>query len=94
MVEGGWRRETLSSVIVSPNSSFPDGVQCLRASYKSVYTFCNSPSYQQADNADKKHIASCQQTCCKLIVKTFYPKACCKLFQQVVTSLQTTSCNN
>ena len=25
---------------------------------------------------------------CKLIVKTCYPKAFCKLFQQVVTSLQ------
>ena len=33
-------------------------------------------------------VASCQQTCCKLIVKTYFPQACCKLFQQVVTSLQ------
>ena len=32
-------------------------------------------------------------TSCKLIVKTCYPQACCKLFQQVLTSLQTTSCN-
>ena len=54
--------------------------------------------YQQADIrtrshgsrqlVDDKFVASCQQTCCKLIVKTCYPQACCKLFQQVVTSLQ------
>ena len=30
--------------------------------------------------------------CCKLIIQTCYPQACCKLFQQVVTSLQMTSC--
>ena len=42
---------------------------------------------------DDKSIASCQQTCCKLIVKTSYPQACCKLFQQVVTNLQIESCN-
>ena len=28
-----------------------------------------------------------------IIVKTCYPQACCKLFQQVVTSLQMTNCN-
>ena len=48
--------------------------------------------WQQADNrmrsdglpqlVDDKSVANCQQTCCKLIVKT-YPQACCKLFQQV-----------
>ena len=43
---------------------------------------------------DDKPVASCQQTCCKLIVKTCYPQACCKLFQQVVTSLQMTNSNN
>ena len=32
---------------------------------------------------DDKSVASCQQTCCKLIVETCYPLACC--FQQVVT---------
>ena len=42
---------------------------------------------------DDKSVASCQQTCCKLIVKTCYPQACCKLLQQVVTSVQMTSCN-
>ena len=42
---------------------------------------------------EDKSVASCQPTCCKLIVKTCYPQACCKLFQQVVTSLQMTSCN-
>ena len=41
---------------------------------------------------DEEAHASCQQTCCKLIVKTCYPQASCKLFQQVVTSLQMTSC--
>ena len=40
-----------------------------------------------------KSFASCQQTCCKLIVKTCYSQACCKLFKQVVTSLKMTSCN-
>ena len=59
--------------------------------------------YQQADIrmrshglrqlVDDKSVASCQQTCCKLIAKTCYPQACCKLFQQVGTSLQMTSCN-
>ena len=42
---------------------------------------------------DDKSVASCQQTCCKLIVKTCSPLACCKLFQQVVTSLHMTNCN-
>ena len=28
---------------------------------------------------DGKSVPSCQQTCCKLIVKTCYPQACCKL---------------
>ena len=42
---------------------------------------------------DDKSVASCQQTCYKLIVKTCYQQACYKLFQQVVTSLQMTSCN-
>ena len=60
-------------------------------------------SYQQADIrmrshglrqlVDDKSVGSSQQTCCKLIVKTCYPQACCKLFQQVATSLQMTSCN-
>ena len=40
-----------------------------------------------------KSVASCQQTCCKLIVKTCYPQACCKLFQQVLANLQMTSYN-
>ena len=39
---------------------------------------------------DAKLVASCQQTCCKLIVQTRSQQACCKLFQQVITSLQTT----
>ena len=42
---------------------------------------------------DDSSVASCQQTCCKLNVMTCFPQACCKLFQQVVTSLQMTSCN-
>ena len=37
--------------------------------------------------------ASCQQACCKLIVKTFYPQAWYKLFQQPAASLQISSCN-
>ena len=40
-----------------------------------------------------KSVASCQQTCCKLIVKTCYPQACFKLFQRVAASVQMTSCN-
>ena len=43
---------------------------------------------------DDKSVACCQQTCCKLVVKTYYPQACCKLFPQVLTSLQMTCCNN
>ena len=42
---------------------------------------------------DDKSVANCQQTCCKLIVKTCYPQACCKLFQQVIIGLQMISCN-
>ena len=42
---------------------------------------------------DENSVAVCQQTCFKLIVKTCYSQACCKLLQQVVTSLQMTSCN-
>ena len=36
---------------------------------------------------DDKSLASCQQACRMLIVKTCYPQACFQLFQQVVTSL-------
>ena len=39
---------------------------------------------------DAKLVASCQQTCCKLIVQTRSQQAYCKLFQQVITSLQMT----
>ena len=48
---------------------------------------CKKPIYND------KSVASCQQTCFMLFVKTCYSQACCKLFQQVVTSLQMTSCN-
>ena len=68
----------------------------------SLLTSCNN-LLQQADIGmrshglrqliDDKSIDSCQQTRCKLIVKTCYPQACCKFFQQVVTSLQMRSCN-
>ena len=37
-------------------------------------------------------MTSFQKICCKLI-KTCHPQACCKLFQQIVTSLQMTSSN-
>ena len=60
----------------------------------------NKPIYQDAFAwlltaliVDDKPVGSCQQTCCKLIVKTCYPQACCKFFQQVITSLQMASCN-
>ena len=49
-------------------------------------------SHGLRDLLDHKPVASCQRTCYKLTIKTCYPRACCKLFQQVVTSLQTTSC--
>ena len=42
---------------------------------------------------DNKSAASCQQTCCKLITETFYSQAWCKLFQQLIASLQISSCN-
>ena len=41
---------------------------------------------------EDKSVSSCQQTGCKLIVKTCYPQGCRKLFQQAVTSLQMISC--
>ena len=37
---------------------------------------------------DSKLTASCQQVCCKLIVKTFYLQVWCKLFQQLAASVQ------
>ena len=40
-----------------------------------------------------KFAASCQQACFKLIVKTFYPQAGCKLLQQLAASVQTSNCN-
>ena len=67
-----------------------------------LLTFCNN-LLQQAEIqmrshglrqlVDEKSVASCQQTCCKLIVQTCYQQACCKLFKQVVTSLQVTNRN-
>ena len=36
---------------------------------------------------DDKFVGCCPQTCCKLIIKTCYPQACYKLFQQVEASL-------
>ena len=42
---------------------------------------------------DEKPVASCPQTYCNFIFKTCYSQARCKLFQQVVVSLQMTSCN-
>ena len=50
-------------------------------------------SYGLRQLVDDKSVASCQQTCCKSIVKIFYPQACSKLVRQVVTRLQMTSCN-
>ena len=42
---------------------------------------------------DDKSIASRRETCCKLVVKTGHRHTSCNLFQQVATSMQTTSCN-
>ena len=57
-------------------------------------TCCHIFCYGQLRQlVDDKSVASCQQICSRLIVKTCYPDACCKLFQQVVTSLQMTSWN-
>ena len=50
-------------------------------------------SYGLRQLVHDKSVASCQQTCYKLIIRTCYPQACCKLFQQVVTSLLVSSCN-
>ena len=68
----------------------------------SLFTSCNN-LLQQADIrmrlhglrqlVDDKSVASCQQTCCKLMVQTCYAQACCKSFQQILTSLQVASWN-
>ena len=42
---------------------------------------------------DDKFVASCQQTCCKMIVQICWAMGLLQLFQQVVTSLQITNCN-
>ena len=75
--------------------------QPMHASGNKFVDILQQTCYQQSDIrmrshvlrqlVDDKSVASCQQTCCKLIVKTCYPQACYKLFQQVVTSLQMTS---
>ena len=41
-----------------------------------------------------KPVARCQQTCCRLAIKTCYRQASFKLLQQVVTRLQVTRSNN
>ena len=56
----------------------------------------STSQYQDASHGlrqlvNDKSVASCQQTCCKLIVKTCLPQVCCKLFHQVVVSLQMAS---
>ena len=68
-----------------------------RARFDKSVDILQQTCYQQADIrmrshglrelVDDKSVASGQQTRCKLIVKTCYPQACCKLFQQVATSL-------
>ena len=42
---------------------------------------------------DNTSAASCHQGCDELIIKTFYPQALSKLFQQLAVSLQISSCN-
>ena len=74
-----------------------------RASCNKSFDILQQTCYQQADIRMRfndlrqlvgdKSVASCQQTCSKLIVKTRYQQACCKLFQEVLKSLQMTSCN-
>ena len=49
-------------------------------------------SYGLRQLVDDKSVASCRQPCCKLFIKTCYPRSCCKLFQHV-TSLQMKNCN-
>ena len=44
---------------------------------KPIYIRMRSRGLQQL--VDDKSVSSCQQTCCKLIVKTCYPQSWCKL---------------
>ena len=47
---------------------------------KSVEIYQDVLSWFVQQFVDNKSVASCQQTYCKLIVKTCYPQAGCKLF--------------
>ena len=68
-----------------------------RASYNKPVDILQQTCYQQADIrmrshglrqlVDDKSVASFQQTCCKLIVKTCNLQACCKLLQQAVCKI-------
>ena len=54
---------------------------------RSVDNFQRICSHGLRQLVDDKSVGSCQQTFCKLLGKTCNPQACCKSFQQVVTSL-------
>ena len=87
----GWNEISYFSFLRKECLSFARS-PCFRAvKYSRARDWMHSHALRRL--VDDKSVASCQQTCCKLIVKIRYPQACCKLFQQVVTSLQTTSCN-
>ena len=65
-----------------------------------VVRFCLCNIFTQAKTRKLQqvcwHLATTcynKPTCCKLIDQTCYPQACCKLLQQVVPSLQMTSCD-
>ena len=85
------------------NLKFFPWTQSKRASCTKSVDILQQTCYQQADIrmrshgllqlVDDKSVASCEQTGCKLIVKTCYPQPCYKLLQKVIKSLQMTSCN-
>ena len=63
---------------------------CYKAIYSSLLQSGDQDVFEWL--VDDKSVVSCQQTCCKFTVKPCYQQACYKFIQQVVTSLQITSC--
>ena len=80
-----------------------DILHCQKRASCSKSALTSLPCCHQADTSMRSHrllrldgnrsAPSCQQACCKLIVRTFYPPAWCKLFRQLTASVQVLGCN-
>ena len=71
-------------------SAFPR--PCFTAPWEPI-SGCVCMAYDRVLTTSLFQIVCFKQTYCKLIVQTCYQLACCKLFQQIVPSLQIKSCD-